>query len=385
MEAAGSRMLLLPCSQGGGDESMRLVFREGIELVINFCSAIEDNVSYGYLGSDPNIRIHDLCDRIFSCFIQSNDPPTTKTALKELLHSFLDYPLSHNKCIKEVSDELLAMYQECLRGDFTSIQLLKEANTRRPMWKQLNNFQIPNDPGLEEIKKQNLIIFHGCQDRVARKVSFMKKSTLIRLYRSCKKNNQEQTLARKSSALNKQKKEKTVCMFGTESPSLEIIKEPNIYMQKQANSSEVDGSRVLQQGDFMTVFKEGISLYINNLWARHFSISMGVSNPIPMLQYLADVIFFWFTQTIKPLSLDHIKKILKKETYCLPYGTMHYHLVEEGAKKLMVLYEDCLQGNFSSVYILREESLSLASSFEETTDIPEKEEMQLDAKSSDQT
>ncbi|CAJ2665447.1 unnamed protein product [Trifolium pratense] len=352
--AAGSRVLL-PCSQGGGDEeSMRVLFREGIELAINFCSAIQQNVNYGYLGSDPYLRIHNLCDCIFSCFIQSKDPPTTKIALKELLHSFLDYPMSHNKCIQEVSDELLSMYQECLHGDFTSIQLLKEANARRPIWKQLNNFEIPKDPSLEKIKKLNLIIFDGCQDRVARKVSFKKKSTLIRLYRSYKKN--QQRLARKSSA-----KEKVVCNYVTETPSVEL----NISCLK-ANSSEMDASGELQ-GDSMKVFKEGVNLFINKLWARHFSISHGGSNPTPMLQYLTDVIFFWFTQTIKPLSFDHIVRILKNETDCLPYGTMHYHLIKEGAKKLMVLYEDCLQGNFSSVDILREESLSWASSFEETT------------------
>jgi hypothetical protein len=59
----------------------------------------------------------------------------------------------------------------------------------------------------------------------------------------------------------------------------------------------MNGSRVLQ-GDLMTVFKEGVSLFVNNLWARHFSISQCGSDPTPMLQYLADVIFFWFTQTI---------------------------------------------------------------------------------------
>ncbi|KAK2365608.1 pre-rRNA-processing protein TSR2 [Trifolium repens] len=130
----------------------------------------------------------------------------------------------------------------------------------------------------------------------------------------------------------------------------------------------MNGSRVLQ-GDLMTVFKEGVSLFVNNLWARHSSISQCGSDPTPMLQYLADVIiFFWFTQTIKPLSFDHIVRILNNETYFLPYpATMHRDLIKKGAKKLMVMYEECLQGNFSSVDILREESLSLASSFEEPT------------------
>jgi hypothetical protein len=265
--------------------------------------------------------------------------------------------------IDEVCDELLAMYQECLRRDFTSIQLLKEANARRPMWKQLNNFQIPNSH--DTIKKLNRIVFDRCQDRDVRKVNIFKSLLYFRWEKKMKKNQQQQTLARKSSALKKQK-EKALCKFGMEAPS---VKGPkiccSIMHQKQANSSEMDGS-IMLQGDLMKVFKEGVGLLMNNLWARRFSISLCGSNPTPMLQYLADVIFFWFTQTIKPLSFDHIVRILKNEMYRLPYKTIHYDIAEEVAKKLMVMYEECLQGNFSSVDILREESLSLASSFEET-------------------
>jgi hypothetical protein len=125
------------------------------------------------------------------------------------------------------------MYQECLRGDFTSIQLYKEANARRPMWKQLNNFEIPKDPNLEKIKKRNLILFDGCQDSVARQ------SKLMRLCFTLN-NTQQQTLATKSSALKKQN-QNVVCRIGTETPSVEMIKVPKIcchLMQKQVNKFE---------------------------------------------------------------------------------------------------------------------------------------------------
>ena len=55
------------CSQGGGggDESMR-VFREGIELSIHFCHAVQHNFDYGYLGSQPYLRIQLLKEANFS-------------------------------------------------------------------------------------------------------------------------------------------------------------------------------------------------------------------------------------------------------------------------------------------------------------------------------
>jgi hypothetical protein len=65
----------------------------------------------------------------------------------------------------------------------------------------------------------------------------------------------------------------------------------------QANLSKMNGSRVLQ-GDLMRVFKEGVNLFIDNYWHRFGIEKNCASNPTPMLQYLADIIFFWFTQTI---------------------------------------------------------------------------------------
>jgi hypothetical protein len=83
----------------------------------------------------------------------------------------------------------------------------------------------------------------------------------------------------------------------------------------KANSSEMDGS-IMLQGDLMKVFKEGVGLLMNNLWARRFSISLCGSNPTPMLQYLADVIFFWFTQTIS----KQIKLITSFLFFCFFYS-----------------------------------------------------------------
>ncbi|MCH87511.1 pre-rRNA-processing TSR2-like protein, partial [Trifolium medium] len=152
---AGSSRVLLPCSQGR-EESME-VFREGIELAMNFCRAFQFYVTLGYFGSQPSLRIQNFFDSIFSLFIQSKEPPT-KIELMRQLNPLHTLPCSLDDDIEEVSDQLLAMYQECLCGDFSSIQIIKEANARRLMWKRVNKFELES-PFSEKIKKANLTRF----------------------------------------------------------------------------------------------------------------------------------------------------------------------------------------------------------------------------------
>jgi hypothetical protein len=241
------------------------VFREGISLVINFWWQIR-RLRVEYRELDQLRRC------LFDWFIQHKVPPSVHSAKMKLKHLLYLYGIDIiylDNSLEEVSEQLVVMYRECLQGDFSSVEIIQEANCR---------------------------------------------------------------LAR------------------------HLIR-PNVV---KANSSEVDGAS--------QVFRQGIYLLVENLWVRHVFIHhICHSNPHPMLEELADDILFWFTQTIKPLSFDHIVSILKNEMYRLPYKTIHYDIAEEVAKKLMVMYEECLQGNFSSVDILREESLSLASSFEEPT------------------
>ncbi|MCH98411.1 hypothetical protein A2U01_0019413, partial [Trifolium medium] len=100
-------------------------------------------------------------------------------------------------------------------------------------------------------------------------------------------------------------------------------------MNLKANSSEMDGSRVLQ-GDSMRVFTEGVSLLMDNLWLRHVFVEENCgSNPSLVLRYLADVILFWFTQTIKPVSLVYIEWILKYEMFFLPVTNYDDGITEE--------------------------------------------------------
>ncbi|WJX67573.1 SNW domain-containing protein 1 [Trifolium repens] len=86
---------------------------------------------------------------------------------------------------------------------------------------------------------------------------------------------------------------------------------------------------------------------------------MTKSNHSIMLQQLADYILFWFTQTIKLVSFDYKEWILRNELCYLPITVVAVTngITKEVPEKLIVMYEECLQGNFSSIEILREESL----------------------------
>ncbi|WJX36236.1 SNW domain-containing protein 1 [Trifolium repens] len=235
------------------------VFREGISLVINFWWQIR-RLRVEYRELDQLRRC------LFDWFIQHKVPPSVHSAKMKLKHLLYLYGIDIiylDNSLEEVSEQLVVMYRECLQGDFSSVEIIQEANCR----------------------------------------------------------------------------------------SARHLIRPNVV---KANSSEVDGAS--------QVFRQGIYLLVENLWVRDVFIRHCChSNPHPMLQELAEDILFWFTQTIKPLSLAHLERILRNELYSLPIN--HYvaatnDITGEVATKLMLMHKECLQGNFSSVKILREGSLN---------------------------
>jgi hypothetical protein len=136
------------------------------------------------------------------------------------------------------------MYQECLECDFSSIQIIKEANSRRLMWKQANNnFELENDPFMEKMKQANLTK----QDRICGEMLKHARKTL-----SLKKKNKKKKIKKvnlSQTRLLTQKEEtpsaeiiqetpspKETGMETSSTPSVEIIHEANIsslLMQKQ--------------------------------------------------------------------------------------------------------------------------------------------------------
>ncbi|KAL6524806.1 SNW domain-containing protein 1 [Orobanche minor] len=108
------------------------VFRQGICLVIYFWWEIRCFVERGLDGdSNPQPKVEKLCRRLFEWFLQSKVPPSVPSAkmkLKELI-SFFEVDLIYlDNSLEEVSEQLVVMYHECLQGDFSSVEIILQAN-----------------------------------------------------------------------------------------------------------------------------------------------------------------------------------------------------------------------------------------------------------------
>lgn len=106
------------------------VFREGICLVINYWWEIRCFVGRDLRGG---LKLDQLRHSLFHWFIQSNQivtPSSATTKLKELISFYAVDLIYLDNSLQEVSEQLVLMYHECLRGDFTSVQIIIEANLR---------------------------------------------------------------------------------------------------------------------------------------------------------------------------------------------------------------------------------------------------------------
>jgi hypothetical protein len=206
--------------EGSEEDSMKAL-REGISLSMNSWWLIRVRASLGYYGHQPELRLNSLYDRLFSCFFPSKDLPSAKIAVKAQLTSFLPHPPCDNS-LQQVCDQLVTMYQECLEGDFSSIQIIKEANSRRLMWKQANNnFELEKDPFKEKMKQARLT----AHDRFCADMLFAAKIAYLKKKKKFKKAN-----------LLIRKKKKMASKFEMETPSVEFTHKPNISMQKQVTT-----------------------------------------------------------------------------------------------------------------------------------------------------
>ncbi|XP_028752430.1 pre-rRNA-processing protein TSR2 homolog [Neltuma alba] len=113
--------------------------------------------------------------------------------------------------------------------------------------------------------------------------------------------------------------------------------------------------------DSIPIFNEGIALALY-LW-RPLRIAvesqLGGRESRQKADRLGSDILYWFTQCKEPLFIDDLEEMLY-------HGMRSLNMViqdgseEEVAEKLMVLHEECLEGNFRSIEILREASLKQA-------------------------
>ncbi|MCD7465548.1 hypothetical protein HAX54_001493 [Datura stramonium] len=108
--------------------------QEGIGLVLSRWTALQMAVENEWGGRGTREKTNQLNVDIFSAFTQSKEK-VYMDDIEEILDEFM---LSLNTevndgSLEEVAEKLMYMHEECLEGNFSSIQVLRETNVgRRP-------------------------------------------------------------------------------------------------------------------------------------------------------------------------------------------------------------------------------------------------------------
>ncbi|XP_059652673.1 uncharacterized protein LOC132299831 [Cornus florida] len=101
--------------------------------------------------------------------------------------------------------------------------------------------------------------------------------------------------------------------------------------------------------------QEGISLLLSRWAALQLAVEneWGGRDSRLKPQHLADDIFNWLTQSTEPLYIDDLEDLL--DEFMLSLNTeIDDGSIEEVAEKLMVMHEECLDGNYQSIESLKE-------------------------------
>jgi len=119
---------------------------------------------------------------------------------------------------------------------------------------------------------------------------------------------------------------------------------------------DVDRPRELSM-EALGVLREGIGLVFSQWWALQMAVQneWGGPDSHSKADQLASDTVSWFTQSREPLYIDDLEnmfhQVLESLNTLAEDGS-----VEEVAEKLMIMHEECLEGNFKSIENLRKVS-----------------------------
>ncbi|XVF06256.1 hypothetical protein REPUB_Repub06bG0032100 [Reevesia pubescens] len=106
------------------------IFQEGIGLILSRWSALTAAVENEWGGRDSNIKANIICSDVISFFTKSRAEPLYIDDLENILEEGL---LSLNTMvedgsIEEVAEKLMIMHEECLEGNYQSVEKLRTTN-----------------------------------------------------------------------------------------------------------------------------------------------------------------------------------------------------------------------------------------------------------------
>ncbi|GAU32514.1 hypothetical protein TSUD_317200 [Trifolium subterraneum] len=122
------------------------VFQEGISLVLSRWSALRTAVENEWGGRNSHIKAQQFAADIFSWFTQSKDPLYIDDLETLLDEGALSFNLQiEDGSVEEVAEELMIMHEECLSGNFGSVERLREASHNQAAYPRAEQFVNGNE------------------------------------------------------------------------------------------------------------------------------------------------------------------------------------------------------------------------------------------------
>ncbi|KAH1084141.1 hypothetical protein J1N35_023902 [Gossypium stocksii] len=106
------------------------VFQEGISLILTRWSALTAAVENEWGGRDSRGKANAICTDVFSFFTEARAEPLYIDDLENLLEEGLLSlnTLVEDGSIEEVAEKLMIMHEECLEGNYQSVEKLRTTN-----------------------------------------------------------------------------------------------------------------------------------------------------------------------------------------------------------------------------------------------------------------
>ncbi|KAI4350033.1 hypothetical protein L6164_010561 [Bauhinia variegata] len=122
------------------------------------------------------------------------------------------------------------------------------------------------------------------------------------------------------------------------------------------NAEKMDPRRL--QADSIPIFREGIGLVLYRWSSLRTAVEneWGGRESRRKAEQLGNDVLSWFTQSKEPLYIDDLEQILDDGMLSLNVE-VDDGSIEEVSEKLMIMHEECLEGDFRSVETLRQAAL----------------------------
>ncbi|KAH7864926.1 hypothetical protein Vadar_000043 [Vaccinium darrowii] len=125
--------------------------RQGIDLVLSRWSALQMAVVNEWGGRDSLLKSHQLAADIFSWFTQSKEQLYIDDLEDMLDESMLSLNTEiDDGSVEEIAEKLMIMHEECLEGNYQSVQILREANPPAVVVPHIQGMNSDDDDNVDE-------------------------------------------------------------------------------------------------------------------------------------------------------------------------------------------------------------------------------------------